>query len=205
MEDESRRGVTSSLQSLPQLQQDVQAREEAGRNYFRYKTDKDGSGAVAGARYGRALKSADAAPAAIAGGEVESLRSLSLSAPESDAFRSRYGRFPGAGTTSPAQTASPASPAAPESAPARLVEYTQQTQFVGGRNFFQNAGQWVDSEAQKLPDAKRVRVQFGSADYFDLLKKHPETAPWLALGTRVQFVLDKAVYEIYEEKAAGQK
>ena len=71
--------------------------------------------------------------------------------------------------------------------------------------FFQNAGQWIDSETQKLPDAKRVRVQFGSADYFDLLKEHPETAPWLALGTRVQFVLDKAVYEIYEADAAGQK
>lgn len=204
MEDESRRGVTSSLQSLPQLQRDVQAREEAGKNYFRYKTDKDGDGAVAGSRYGLALKSADSASAAINGVEVESLRTLAP-AGESQAFSRRYGRFPGAGTTSPAQTADAASLAAPESAQGRLVEYTQQTQFVAGKNFFQNAGQWIDSQAQKLPDAKRVRVQFGSADYFDLLKKHPETAPWLAMGTQVQFVLDNAIYEIYDENTAGQK
>ncbi|HEX4646677.1 MAG TPA: hypothetical protein VH598_13820, partial [Verrucomicrobiae bacterium] len=205
MEDESRRGVTSSLQSLPQLQQDVKAREEAGKNYFRYKTDKDGDGAVAGSRYGLALKSADSSSAAINGGQVESLRSLALPAGESEAFRRRYGRLPESAALTPAQTTNSISPAGPESAPARLVEYTQQTQFVAGRNFFQNRGQWIDSQAQKLPNAKRVRVQFGSADYFDLLKKHPETAPWLALGTQVQFVLDNAIYEIYDDNAAVQK
>jgi Ca-activated chloride channel homolog len=78
----------------------------------------------------------------------------------------------------------------------RLMQYTQQSKFVNGRAFFQNGKQWVDTNAQNA--TKRERVQFNSEAYFDLLKKHPEAAPWLALGQNVLLALDDTLYEITE-------
>ncbi|MFL6501743.1 MAG: VIT domain-containing protein [Candidatus Udaeobacter sp.] len=85
-----------------------------------------------------------------------------------------------------------ASPAA-----ARVGQYTQQSRFVNGRAFFQNGNQWIDSTAQNNT-AKRQRVQFNSEEYFNLLTKHPEAGPWLALGQNVVLTLDDTVYEIAE-------
>ena len=59
----------------------------------------------------------------------------------------------------------------------RLVQYSQQAQFVAGKSFFQNGQQWNDSAVQKQPNAKRVRIQFGSAEYFDLIAKQPKALP----------------------------
>ena len=81
---------------------------------------------------------------------------------------------------------------------ARLVEYTQQTRFVNGRSFYQNGEQWVDSEVQKAPQARRVRVQFDSPEYFDLLKQNPKALAWLSLGRNVQLLLNDTVYEVHE-------
>jgi Ca-activated chloride channel homolog len=88
--------------------------------------------------------------------------------------------------------------AAPAGTPAaeRLTQYTQQSRFVNGRAFFQNGNQWIDSNAQNT--AKRQRIQFNSEDYFNLLTKHPEAGPWLALGQNVVLKLDDTVYEIAE-------
>jgi Ca-activated chloride channel homolog len=88
--------------------------------------------------------------------------------------------------------------AAPAGTPtaARLSQYTQQSRFVNGRAFFQNGDQWIDSNAQNT--AKRHRVQFNSEEYFNLLTKHPEAGPWLALGQNVVLTLDDTVYEIAE-------
>ena len=58
--------------------------------------------------------------------------------------------------------------------------------------------QWIDADVQKAGAAKRVRVQFGSKEYFDLAVRHPETTRWLALGQNVQFVLNRTLYEIFE-------
>jgi Ca-activated chloride channel family protein len=88
--------------------------------------------------------------------------------------------------------------AAPAATPAaaRLSQYTQQSRFVNGRAFFQNGNQWIDSNAQNT--AKRERVQFNSEKYFNLLTKHPEAGPWLALGQNVVLKLNDTVYEIAE-------
>jgi hypothetical protein len=67
---------------------------------------------------------------------------------------------------------------------------------VNGRAFFQNGNQWIDSNAQNT--TKRQRVQFNSEEYFNLLTKHPEAGPWLALGQNVVLKLDDTVYEIAE-------
>ncbi len=82
-------------------------------------------------------------------------------------------------------------------AAARLNQYTQQSRFVNGRAFFQNGNQWIDSNAQSNT-AKRQRIQFNSEEYFNLLTKHPEAGPWLALGQNVVLALDDTVYEIAE-------
>jgi hypothetical protein len=76
--------------------------------------------------------------------------------------------------------------------------YTEQGQFVGGKTFFQNAGQWIDSRVQEAPKANRVRIQFGSPEYFELIKGRPEAVSWLALGKNLQFVAAGTIYEIYE-------
>jgi Ca-activated chloride channel homolog len=85
------------------------------------------------------------------------------------------------------------------SAPAesdRLTQYTRQSKFVNGRAFFQNGKQWIDANTQNA--IKRQHLQFNSEAYFDLLKQHPEAAPWMALGQNVLLALDDTVYEITE-------
>ncbi len=88
-----------------------------------------------------------------------------------------------------------AGPAATPAA-ARLSQYTQQSKFVNGRAFFQNGNQWIDSNAQNT--AKRQHIEFNSEEYFNLLTKHPDAGPWLALGQNVVLKLDDTVYEIAE-------
>ena len=80
----------------------------------------------------------------------------------------------------------------------RAGSYAQHTQFIAGKNFFLNGSQWLDTTVQKMPNAKSVRIQFGSKEYFDFLSQHPQAAPWLALGQNVRFALDSVVYEIVE-------
>jgi hypothetical protein len=80
----------------------------------------------------------------------------------------------------------------------RLAQVAQQTQFIAGRNFFQNDRQWIDAAVQQVRNAKPVRIQFNSPDYFAFAAKNPKALPWLAIGQNVQFVLDETVCEIYE-------
>jgi ABC-type nitrate/sulfonate/bicarbonate transport system ATPase subunit len=65
-------------------------------------------------------------------------------------------------------------------------------------SFFQNDKQWIDSDIQKSPKATRVRIQFGSTEYFELIAQNSKALPWLALGQNVQFVLNDTLYDIYE-------
>lgn len=177
MEDEGRRNVSSSLRSFHQFEQDHAARDEAAQVWNSFKTENSGEKALADARYGFALKAAEAPAVAAAGSALESRRALGLSS-----------------TAPPASlTRAPA-----EDSKFRLVQYAQQSQFVAGKTFFQNDKQWIDSEIQKHSEAKRVRIQFGSPEYFELIVKNEKVAQWLALGQNVQFVLDNTIYEVYE-------
>src|SRR5204862_253129 len=81
-----------------------------------------------------------------------------------------------------ASTAPGAAPNASVAVAERVAQYTQQQQFVAGKNFFQNDKQWIDSALQKQPNAKRARIQFASPEYFDLAAKNAKALPWLALG-----------------------
>jgi Ca-activated chloride channel family protein len=181
VEDEDRRGVPVAMQSLRQLGEDRLARQEAADNWGYFNRDKDGEKAVAGARYGLALKSASAPATAGDFAGAEANRALGL-----NEFFAKGGRVP-------ATTASPA-----EDSKVRLAQYSQHGQFINGKNFFQNtSNQWVDAAAQKFQNAKKQRIQFNSAEYFSFAAKNSKALPWLALGQNVQFEMDGTLYEIY--------
>ncbi len=179
VEDEDRRRVPLAMQTLPQLYSDQAVRREAAQNWTSFNRARDGEQAVAGARYGLALKSANAPAAASVESLAEANRALGFSS--------------GGRGGVPAVAATPAN-----ESKAKLSQYSQQGQFIAGRNFFQNDKQWIDAEVQKLQNAKRQRIQFNSVEYFAFATKNPKTLPWLALGQNVQFVLEGTVYEIHE-------
>ena len=169
---------------------DSGVRQELSANYQSFTREKVGDRAVGGARSLYSLKSAQSASDAIAAGTQEASR----------------GSIPASATPLPLAVPALSSPAngggyvaarAP-AARSRSEEYAEQSKYVNGRTFFQHDGQWVDSEIQAKPDGKRVRVQFGSAEYFELLKKNPKAQPWLALGRSLQVVIGQTIYEIYE-------
>ena len=176
IEDETRREVPTSLRSMPSLEQDRAARNEAASVWQQFKTERGGDAGVASARSSLALKSADA-PA--------------LGAAESGAaFMRRYGL---------ASTASSPPPGfAGDEAQARIGRYSQQSQFVAGKTFFQNGNQWIDSAIQKASGAKHVRLPFGSDDYFHFLTQYPQAGRWMALGQSLQVLVEGTIYEIYE-------
>jgi len=176
LEDESHRGVPTQSRSFQNFDKDPEARKEAVMRWGEFKNERDGERAIGSARYGLMLKSADAAAPAAAGGALEAGRSFGLSAgiannnalPESAAYRQR------------------------------IVEYSQQSTFVAGKTFFRNDKQWSDAAIQHYPNAKRVRIQFGSPEYFDFAQKNPKALSWVALDQNVQFMLGGTIYEFYE-------
>jgi Ca-activated chloride channel family protein len=181
MEDEQRREVPVPMQSLRRMQEDESLREQSAQSWHQFTKDQSGDAGVASALSGLALKSADAPAAATLGAEA--------------AFARRYGMVGGAGAVS---SSSAVPGGATQLGRTRAGSYAQQTQFVAGKNFFLNGNQWLDTVVQKMSNAKSVRIQFGSKEYFDFLSQHPQASPWLALGQNVRFVLDSVVYEIVE-------
>ena len=74
----------------------------------------------------------------------------------------------------------------------------QQVKNVLGRAVYQQDKFWVDSELQNQSNAKKVRIQFNSEEYFKLLNKEPATAQFLSLGQNVRFYHKNVFYEVYE-------
>ncbi len=202
MEDEQRRGIPLTQQSLPQL---LEQRDQYRRAFTAAPTSTTGAGAVAAARYGIAQKSADQVHVALDAAGTEANRLLTAAAPAPTAAPQSI-PAPAAGgpalasrsRSSAAVAMAPQATARPAATAGRTTDVTAQSRFVGGRTFFQKGNQWMDAAVAKATQARPVRVQFNSSEYFDLLTKHPETRPWLALGQNVQFMLGDAVYEIYE-------
>lgn len=176
IEDERRRDVPMSMQTLPQMRRATIERD--AKMYFDVGKDKSGDAAVAGTRSLKMLKGAEAPQAAITSGSYEALRAES----------------------SPVDRAGIAGNASEQKA-ARKSEadsYQQQGRFTAGRTFYKNGDAWIDSQTQALKEARRVRLQFGSQEYFDFARTNTAARPWLALGKNVQFMQSGAVYEITE-------
>lgn len=75
---------------------------------------------------------------------------------------------------------------------------SQQVKNISGRAVYQQDKFWVDSELQNQSNAKKVRIQFNSDEYFKLLNKEPATSQFLALGQNVRFYHNYVFYEVYE-------
>jgi hypothetical protein len=166
---------------------------------------KDGSAAVGGARSMSSLKQAQSSADAITAGREEALKGFAYNNPAPPAVAAPEPARPygsgyvgGAGSmTTPAQRSN-GKPLALMEVKKESDRYAQQSRFVGGRTFYLNNDQWVDSEIQKHPKAKRVRVQFASPEYFELMKKNPGALTWLSVGRNMHFLLGETIYEIYE-------
>ena len=211
LEDERRQGVTLDHTILPQMRLHDEVRREAGESFARFKADKDGRLAVAGAASFQSLKKADQVDRSIAAGNVYALSAAPAAsmAPMNPvivrgvgndlAAAGGSGGLGGgrAGLVSGRAGGMRSSTAGVE-AERGAQQYAQQSRYVAGRTFYQNGSLWVDGEIQKQMDAKRIRIQFESKDYFDLLQEHPKALAWLSLGKNVQFLLDKTIYEVYE-------
>lgn len=189
VEDEGRRGVAMNQRLYGA--QAAEARSNLASSYDRFQNDKGGALAVGGARSLSVMKQADASGEAITLGNFEAARPLATTAPAAQPAPSA-GRSPATRRTADV-VLTPAGPAHLQNGTGAAP-----SQYVGGKNFVQNQGQWVDVETQKFPNAKPVRVRFGSAEYFDLLKKDPAVVQWLAQGPNVQFVFNRTVYEVFE-------
>jgi len=181
IEDEKQRGVPDLTRSV--RLQDAVGGEADGRYFYRLQREKDGSGAVGTAKAFSGLKQAQTADALALGNEEAFRGALNAPTP-----------LPSLATTGRAMSRTEML----NEVRARSDQYAQQARFAGGRAFYQNGSQWIDSEVQKQQTAKRQRVHFNSEEYFALLKQHRDVAPWAALGKNVQFVLNDTIYEIYE-------
>ena len=192
-EDETRRGVAMERRLLPQLRADREANDQAAASYDSFKKLKDGEVAVGGARLAYELKAADSSGLAQQRANQSVARSYGgvASAPASVSGPVIANPMPRG--SAKFNVASPVADAA-----TRVAQYAQQNRFVAGKSFYQNGAQWVDAEAQQLKDAKPLKFQFGSTEYFALLGKEPRAAQWLALGRNVQFVMGGTLYEVAE-------
>ena len=195
IEEERQRGVAQNVQTFQMQNQAASGGlPMLSESYQTLRDEKSGDKAVGGARSIQSLKSAQSAENAIALGRQDiargGLAASLISAPGGPARRSNGGSEAGAWADY--------APSEAKVVRAREEQFAHQSRFVAGKAFFQNGEQWVDSDIQKTPNAKRVRVQFSSPEYFELLKKNAKTLDWLSQGRNVQFVLDGTIYEVYE-------
>jgi Ca-activated chloride channel homolog len=195
MEDERQRGVAANYQTFEFRESEV-ARRELRAAYDGLNTERSGDRAVGDARHLYRLKAAET-PAIIQQSNEDLVRGYAATAaPTSPATGLPAQSFGGVtgGTVGEIAQLSRA-PVAEAGKPARAQ---MQQRFVAGRAFTLKTNAWVDSEIQKKQSAKRVRVQFDSPEYFELVSKNPKAQSCFALGRNVQFVLGDTIYEIYE-------
>lgn len=103
------------------------------------------------------------------------------------------------GASPPASRTATSGADAVEAKRVAAVVHSQQRRFAGGRTFYRQGSVWVDARLLGGLEAQdRTSVRFGSEEYFALLDRHPEAAPWLALGRRVRFRLGESAYEIVD-------
>ncbi len=195
VEDEQRRGVRPEMQTLRETSANRDAlsySQESIRELGRAQTGVD---AALSSRYGSGARAAQRTAAAAPEKELD------------ERFLARYGTGNSSHPNRAAGASNPVTPAVTLPSPTRSAtdegqlkpsQVTQQTQTVGGKTFYQNSAHWLDAEIQKHASARRVKLRFGSPEYFSLLKKSPTVAKWIALGANVQFVFEGVIYEIIE-------
>ncbi len=77
-----------------------------------------------------------------------------------------------------------------------IIRNTAQNQFVANKNFINQNGVWLDSEFIETSRLPEVSIKFASDDYFKLIEKERDLAPYLSLGEQVVIVWKGKVYRI---------
>jgi Ca-activated chloride channel homolog len=80
----------------------------------------------------------------------------------------------------------------------RTVDVQAQIKQVQGRAFYNSGKEWTDSVIQNRKTNKTNRVQYGSDEYWKLIREKPESSDFLSLGKNVRFMLGNDLFEIFE-------
>ncbi|HEX4797012.1 MAG TPA: VIT and VWA domain-containing protein [Humisphaera sp.] len=225
MEDEKRRDVPRGLQSFSELSADRQANETV-RERYAYARDeakdaskRTGQEAIDNAQALAQLKSGENQQQAQqqAGQQAMAKGQQGGAPPEGARSFGGGGGYGGGGggggfalggrrgagaSAQPGSAGSAAGPATTQPAYGYrdAQNYAQQARVIRDRTFYQNGDIWTDSTAQenlaKNKDLKQREVKFGSDEFFAILAKHPEASEWLALGEKVDVMLDGELVKI---------
>ncbi len=193
LEDEKQRGVPVASQTQRAFNEDSAAQAVTKDAWRKARDEKSGEYAIGGARMNQALR----ANAVV--GEALELNKREAPAAAAKPAAPMTAAPPAPGSRVSGVVSAPYAKSKSQADPSSLSDYTQQNRYAGGRAFYQNGPVWTDSLVQKQQaQARRIQLAFASKEYFDLMQKHPEVKPWLALGNRVQFVLADTIYEVTE-------
>jgi len=77
-----------------------------------------------------------------------------------------------------------------------LVANSATNQFVGAKNFYNQANVWVDADFKTDSRLPETNVIFASDEYFDLIRKEKGLAQYFALGEEVVVVYNNRVYRV---------
>ena len=77
-----------------------------------------------------------------------------------------------------------------------IVRNSATNQFVGNKNFFRQANNWVDADFKPEAKLPETTVKFASDEYFALLNREKGIGQYLALGDEVVFVWNDRVFRI---------
>jgi Ca-activated chloride channel family protein len=190
LEDERKRGVPIAMQTLREMNGDRQALQQAADRYNGTRDEAQNARLRAGEKAVANAKDVDDLKRSWnmeqGGGQRPAELSKASAAPSA-----AYGPRGGAAGIPATQ---------PENGYRNAQNYAQQARVVNGRAFYQNGNTWSDGTVQeqyaKNRAMKQQQIKFNSQEYFDLLKKHPEAAQWLALGEEVDVVLDDTLYQV---------
>ncbi|MGO9309561.1 MAG: VIT domain-containing protein [Spirochaetia bacterium] len=174
LEDEARRAVPVNLRSYQEMEKDLDATDNA-------KARLDSVRKEAASEASRAGESAVENSMAMQG--LMSVTTVPQAAPAAGLEK---------------RDAPPLTRGAGGYRAAQQQNYAQQVRVVNGRAFYQNGNVWTDSSAQLRPGLAQRQVRFGSTEYFELLKKSPAAAQWLALGSNVDVVVDGVLVSVRE-------
>jgi len=176
LEDEQRRNVPLSLQTMREMREDAPAAAAVRGTYDSARRDSDrlekaGDRAVANSMNANSLKDAES--------EGQTRQEFSMQKQQA---------FGGAATTQPGGY--------------KVAQnYAQQARVVNGRAFYQNGNVWTDAAAQAQTNGKQKTVAFDTPDYYDLLARHPEASAWFSLGDEVDIVIGDTLYSVRNNKS----
>lgn len=77
-----------------------------------------------------------------------------------------------------------------------IIRNSSTNQFIGNKNFINQDGIWIDSDAEKQRNTQEVRIKFGSREYFELIGMHRELGQYLSLGEQVVVEWRGIIYRI---------